>query len=60
MVKTENFEYMEILMQNYKQDPKNSMLKIEAFLNFSTFFANNDNFLILPDPKADYFGEWMA
>ena len=60
MIKSENFEYVESLMQNYKKDPLNSILKIEAFINFATFFANNDNFLILPDPKADFFGEWMA
>lgn len=45
-------------MQDYKTP--SAMLKLEAFINFATFFANNDNFLILPDPKADFFGEWCA
>jgi len=60
MIKSDNFEYVESIMQSYKKDPVNSMLKLEAFINFATFFANNDNFLILPDPKADFCGEWMA
>ena len=58
MIKSENFEYVQGLMQDYKTP--GAMLKLEAFINFATFFANNDNFLILPDPKADFFGEWCA